>query len=77
MDRLKPLLQSIYTRPMAIQSNTARRDADIVAMAASIGLITTQITPGTYGRDWRVTTKGLELLNEEHNAIHDSDAGSV
>lgn len=76
MDRLSTLLQSIYERPLAIQSNRARRDADVVAMAASMGLITTQITPGTFGRDWRVTTEGLTHLNEENNAISHSVEGS-
>jgi hypothetical protein len=76
MDRLHTLLQFIYERPLAIQSNTARRDADVVAMAASMGLITTQITPHTFGRDWRVTGKGLVLLNEGNNAISHSVEGS-
>jgi hypothetical protein len=76
MDRLHTLLQFIYERPLAIQSNTARRDADLVAMAASMGLITTEITPHTFGRDWRVTSKGLVLLNEGNNAISHSVEGS-
>jgi hypothetical protein len=76
MDRLHTLLQSIYIKPLAIQSNTARRDADVVAMAASMGLITTEITPHTFGRDWRVTSKGLVLLNEGNNAISHSVEGT-
>ncbi len=65
--RLKHLLHQVYIKPMAIQSNVARRDADLVAMAASMGLITTQISSHQFGRDWRVTNKGLLLLNEEHS----------
>lgn len=76
MDRLHTLLHTIYIKPLSIQSNTARRDADVVAMAASMGLITTQITPGTFGRDWRVTSEGLTHLNEGNNAISHSDEGS-
>lgn len=71
MDRLHTLLQTIFEHPLAIQSNTARRDADLVAMAASMGLITTEITPHTFGRDWRITNKGLTLLHEGNNAISD------
>lgn len=72
MDRLKAILQQVYIRPMAIQSNTARRDAATVAMAASMGLITTQISSHEFGREWRVTNKGLLLLNEEYNGtVHD------
>jgi hypothetical protein len=62
---LRSLLQSIYERPLAIQSNAARTEAALVAMAASLGLITTQISPHQFGRDWRITNKGLLLLNEE------------
>ena len=65
-ERLRELLQSIYERPMTIQSNTARTSADLVAMAASMGLITTQISPHLFGREWRITNKGLLLLNEEN-----------
>ena len=74
MDRIKALLQQIYIKPLAIQSNTGRRDADIVAMAASLGLITTQIRPNAFGREWRITNKGLLLLNEEdlHGRVHHS-----
>lgn len=61
---LGALLQIIYERPQSIQSNLARAYADLVAMAASMGLITTQISPNKYGREWRVTNKGLLLLNE-------------
>jgi hypothetical protein len=64
--RLKHLLHLIYIKPMAIQSNVARRDAALVAMAASMGLITTQISSHEFGRDWRITNRGLLLLNEEN-----------
>jgi hypothetical protein len=65
-DRLKHLLHQVYIKPVAIQSNVARRDAALVAMAASMGLITTQISSHEFGRDWRITNKGLLLLNEEN-----------
>ena len=65
-DRLKHLLHQVYIKPMSIQSNVARRDAALVAMAASMGLITTQISSHQFGREWRVTNRGLLLLNEEY-----------
>jgi hypothetical protein len=65
-DHLKHLLHQVYIKPMAIQSNVARRDAALVAMAASMGLITTQISSHQFGRDWRITNRGLLLLNEEN-----------
>jgi hypothetical protein len=63
--RLLALLQQIYIKPLAIQGDTARQDADVVAMAASLGLITTQIRPNEFARCWRITNKGLLLLNED------------
>jgi hypothetical protein len=64
--RLKRLLHYVYIKPMAIQSNVARRDAALVAMAASMGLITTQLSSQQFGRDWRITNRGLLLLNEDN-----------
>jgi hypothetical protein len=37
----------------------------MVAMASSLQLITTQISSQQFGRDWRITNKGLLILNEE------------
>jgi hypothetical protein len=62
---LRAVLQYVYLRPLATKSNYARQEADAVAMAASLGLITTQISSHQFGRDWRITNKGLLLLNEE------------
>ena len=66
-DHLRALLHRIYLRPLALQSNTARRHAATVAMAASLKLITTQIGPHEFGREWRLTTAGLLLLNDEEH----------
>jgi hypothetical protein len=33
-------------------------------MAACMGLITTRIQAGTYGRTWHVTAAGLRWMNE-------------
>lgn len=62
---LRTLLRQAYLKPIAIQSDYARREAGLVAAAASLGLITTQISSHQFGRDWRITNKGLLLLNEE------------
>jgi len=46
-------------------SNLARDNADLFAEAASRGLITTEVVPGTrrYGRIWKITSAGLYFLN--------------
>lgn len=66
MRRLRALLKRTYHTGIAIQGNEARRNADIVAMAASMQLITTRIGTQEYSRTWRVTTKGLAWLTEDH-----------
>ncbi len=33
-------------------------------MAACMGLVTTRILAGSYGRTWHVTPAGLRMLNE-------------
>jgi hypothetical protein len=60
------ILQQIYTKPLAVQSNLARAQAPQVAALASLGLITTQIRPNEFGALWRITNKGLLLLNSSH-----------
>jgi hypothetical protein len=65
MPELRRLLQQVYVKPLYVQSNTARSEAALVAMAASMGLITTFISSHQFGREWRITNKGLLLLKEE------------
>jgi len=58
-----------YQQPVTIQSNYARENAAWVAMAASIGLITTKVffvDSAEFSRAWRVTAKGLQSLEGMH-----------
>jgi hypothetical protein len=66
-ERLRALLRDVYRHPLKIQSDRARKHADLVAMAASLQLITTRLSATEYGRAWRVTTKGLAWLNEKED----------
>lgn len=63
---LRDLLKAVYHEPLAIQGDRARKDAALVAMAASLQLITTKIGPAEFSRTWRITAKGLIWLNEEN-----------
>jgi hypothetical protein len=57
------VLQHIWlTGRLRVQSDYARQQAAEIAMAASLGLITTREPNSRYGRDWRLTAKGLRLL---------------
>jgi hypothetical protein len=49
---------------VTVQSNTARTEAVIVGMSASLGFITTKITGRQFGGEWNITIKGLKWLNE-------------
>jgi hypothetical protein len=56
------LLVEIYASPKKLQSNFVRDNSYGVARLASLGLISTAIN-GTFGHHWRVTYKGLRLLD--------------
>jgi len=53
--------------PYSVSGTLAREQAQIVAMAASCGYITTETTKGEFGRVWRITVRGLDFL-AEHGA---------
>lgn len=61
---LRTVVRQAYREPFTIQSNFAQKHAEFVAMAASKGLITTQIKRDLFGRHWRVTVLGLQWLNQ-------------
>lgn len=46
-----------------VSSNFARAHADFVAMAASLGYLSTRVHKNVFGRDWRPTVRGLAWLN--------------
>jgi hypothetical protein len=64
-DRLLVVLFNAWRLPFTVQSDFARSFAGEVAMAASDGLITSHEKQGVYGRVWRITPRGLELLWQE------------
>lgn len=53
-----------YRKGFTVQSDYARNNADYVAMAASLGLLTTKLFGNVYSREWRPTIKGLAFANE-------------
>ncbi|BAF89594.1 hypothetical protein AZC_3596 [Azorhizobium caulinodans ORS 571] len=60
-------MQEAWLKPFMTKSNIAKAEADGVALAASLGLITTRVDATTFGRIWRVTPKGLSLLFQRWN----------
>lgn len=67
LGRVTRLLKLTYREPLKVKSDLARYEAEIVAIAASLQLITTKIGAQRFARAWRVTTKGLAWLNEKED----------
>lgn len=68
---LKQVLHTVWTCEVTTKSDFARENADYIAMASSMGLISTRIMSNVYGRNWQVTAKGLDAL-EKHYGIKTS-----
>ena len=62
--KLLSVLEEAWLRGFTVQSNFARANAEVVAMASSLQLITTRINRDLFGCEWQVTSKGLRWLNE-------------
>lgn len=62
---LYQVLHRAYLHPFAIASNYCRRHIQEVAALASMGLLTTQVGPRLFGRQWRITPEGIETLHIE------------
>ncbi len=52
------------TGSLSTKSDFARTHANPVALAASLGLITVVMPGGSYGNTWRITSKGLQRLEQ-------------
>lgn len=61
-DQLFEVVLEAYKRSFSVQSDYARACAEHVAMAASLGYISTKVHNNVYSRDWRPTVKGLTWL---------------
>lgn len=64
-DPLIHALHVIHQSPPKLQSNFARDHSQVIARLASCGLISTEVPPksGMFGYHWRVTLKGLRVLD--------------
>lgn len=67
LDRLRKLLNECHREHVRVKSDYARKEADIVAMAASLRLITTKVGAQRFAKTWLITTKGLVWLNEKED----------
>ena len=63
-DRLAELLDRVWAHSISVKSDYARANAEIVAMAASLHMLTTKTGVSTFANAWRITNTGLTWLNE-------------
>lgn len=61
------VLRACWREKVRVKADYARSNADIVAMAASLQLITTKIGRQRFASVWHITTKGLSWLNEKED----------
>lgn len=55
-----------YSGPFTTKSNFARHYTDVIAMLACEGLLTTRNPDGSYGNRWRITSRGLDRIENPH-----------
>ncbi|MBB4039133.1 hypothetical protein GGR34_000768 [Microvirga flocculans] len=71
--KLAEVILEAYRRGFTVQSDYSRSNAEYVAMAASIGLISTRLYGNVYSREWRPTVKGLVWLENTFGVVIESD----
>lgn len=68
-----------YRRGFSTKSDYCREHTDYVAMAASLGLITTKVYGNVFSREWRPTVKGLmfceKTFSKTYHRIEADDLG--
>ena len=66
-DELLGVLYAAHDGEITVNSNFAREKVLFIAMAASMGLLSTKITRDVYGRLWKLTCGGHRFINETEN----------
>lgn len=65
MNKVDQVLRRAWLQGFRTKSDFARMMADEVAIAASLGFITTKIGAERFDRSWHITRKGLAFLGDE------------
>lgn len=71
--KLYDIVLEAYKRSFAVQSDFARQQATYVAMAASMGLISTKVHQDIFSGEWRPTVKGLTWLEKRGVELTDDE----
>ena len=67
--KLIDVVHRAYTQGFSTKSDFAREQADYVAIAACMGLISTSVPQVGYGRIWRATASGINRLSSNEVKI--------
>jgi hypothetical protein len=70
-EKLQQVVLEAQVRGFTVRSDFARQYAEYLAMAASLGLVSTKIAGNVYSSEWRPTIKGLAFLEEVYGRIDD------
>ena len=65
------VLDKAQRNPFTVKSNFSRQAAFFVAVAASTGLITTEVDYETFGKRWLITDEGEEFLEGINERIEE------
>lgn len=57
----------MWREKVSVKSDYARTNAEIVAMAASLHMLTTKTGVSTFANEWQITNTGLSWLNEREH----------
>ena len=71
--QLTAVLDEAWQKGFTVMSNFAQANAELVAVAASLQLITTRVNRDVFSREWQITAKGLRWLNETKELKDDED----
>lgn len=71
--KLFDVVLEAFTRSFSVQSDFARANASYVAMAASLGLISTKVHNNIFSSEWRPTVKGLTWLDKQGVDVDDEE----
>ena len=65
LGRLHRVLRAVWREQVRVKSDFARKEADVIALAASLQLITTKVAAQRFAKTWLITSKGLTWLTEK------------
>jgi hypothetical protein len=67
--RIHLVLEKARVQPFTTKSDFARIAANEIGICASEGMISTQVSEGTYSNVWMITVEGLEQMEAMNDIL--------